>query len=257
MKFSCLQKWMVSGLLFLACFSTSSWAVRNGETAYSGAYAAVIGLTSKCSAVVIHPRALLTAAHCSGLLNERENNTVYFSSLNSGTDVVIQKIYVDPFYEEAAWGSRTFAVNDDFALVILKDPIRDANVVAHIPRIISDTSLSDQDTMMAVGFGVYRTTAHVVDDNKARRKANYRLEKIKGSVFFLRTLTPYVGACSGDSGGGFLRVSPDGKNSELVGILTAQGGICGDPDQYDNAESVFAHLSWIKQNLLKEGIALE
>jgi len=244
-------------LPFLLCLSMESWAVKRGPIAMGPAYAAVIGLEG-CSAVVIHPRAFLTAGHCNSHIY-RGSNTVYFPNRDSSSRVEIKDIFINEGYEENEEPGGKFKINDDIALVVLSEPIQEAAILANIPNIIDEKSLNQAETLTAVGLGMYKTwgTSYLGDwDNSDKHMAPYRLEQKNVSVDYLKAQTPGVGICGGDSGGALLRVSPDGKKSELVGILTATGGECGGSDQTDYAESVSSHLDWIKKNLQKEEISL-
>jgi secreted trypsin-like serine protease len=264
MKFETVKKIVACSLPVLACFSTQSWAVKKGALAHGPAYSAVIALQGKtpeagCSAVVIHPRAFLTAAHCEEFIGKGINH-IFYPDRNSDHRLSIQSIYVDPNFNPRVSLGGSFSVNDDIALVILKKPIDDATIVSHIPKIIAESSLSPNDTLMAVGLGMYKMEQYAQlgdENNSERRMAPYHLQETRGSVDFIMSPTPGIGFCGGDSGGALLRVSADGQTSELVGILTATGGICGGNHQMNYAESVSAHLGWIKANLQREGIALE
>ncbi|MFL5814134.1 MAG: trypsin-like serine protease [Bdellovibrionia bacterium] len=266
MNLDTTKKIIAWGFPLLACLSTPSWAVVKGALAYGPAYSAVIGIEGRspgsgCSAVVIHPRALLTAAHCLEFLGNGYNHFSY-PSRNSDHRLYISKIYEDPYYNARVSLRGQFNANDDIALVILKKPIEDQDILSHIPKITEESSLSPDETLMAVGLGMYKQGRSLIlgdDDNSERRTAPYRLQQKRSSVDFLKAVTPGMGMCGGDSGGALLRVSSDGAQSQLVGILTATGGsgVCGDADQTDYAESVSSHLNWIKENLQKEGITLE
>lgn len=252
------------GLSILASLSMDGWAVQNGMIAHGPAYSAVIGLQGSseqggCTAVVIHPRAFLTAAHCKDFI-DKGFNLISYPDRNTDHHLSIIAIYVDEKYNPRIGWKGDFKVNDDLALAILKDPIEDATILSHIPKIIDESVLAPNDTLMAVGLGMYRMVgaARLGDRNNSdKRMAPYRLQEKRSSVDFLKASIPGVGMCDGDSGGGLLRVSSDGKSSELVGILTAIGGNCGGKNQTDYAESVSSHLDWIKTNLQKEGISLE
>jgi secreted trypsin-like serine protease len=258
MKFDTTKKIIAWGLPVLACLSTQSWAVKKGILVQSPAYSAVIGLEG-CSAVMIHPRAFLTAAHCQPLIGKGINHFSY-PDRNSDHRLSIKAIYVDEFYNPKVSWKGEFNANDDIALVILKNPIDDAAILSHIPKIAAESSLAPDETLMAVGLGMYtqQSFSRLGDqDNSDKRMAPYRLLEKRSSVDFLRATTPGAGICGGDSGGALLRVSSDGSQVELVGILTASGGVCGKSNQTDYAESVSSHLDWIKENLQKEGITLE
>lgn len=243
-------------LAIAASFSMASHAVVRGEIAQGPAYAAVIGIDS-CSAVVIHPRAILTAGHCGPHLSTG-TYTAYFASRSDYQDIQVKSVIINEGYVDDISWSGEFKINGDIALLILKDPITDPTILAHIPKIVDDRLLAKNEVLQAVGLGLYEEGpfSQLGDmDNSDKRVATYRIVEKRASTYFLTGIQEGVGFCGGDSGGGLLRVSPDGTKSELVGILTATGGRCGNNSYNAYAESVSSHLDWIRKNLQKEGIS--
>lgn len=238
-----------------ASFTLATHAVVKGEIANGSAYAAVIGIDS-CSAVVIHPQAILTAAHCGPHL-DTGRYAVHFPDRSETKSIDVKSVLVNPGYVDDISWSGEFKINDDIALLILSDPIDDPVILAHIPKIIDEGLLSKNEIVQAVGLGIHEQGpfAQLGDmDNSDKRVAPYKIVDKKLSTYYLSGTQSGVGLCGGDSGGALLRVSEDGSSSQLLGILTATGGRCGDNRETAYAESVASHLDWIRKSLKKEGI---
>ena len=213
-------------LFFLFFVHATSQAIVNGAIANDPIHQSVVGF-SQCSAVLIHPRVLLTAAHCGAVISEGGQN-LYFSKLGGDS----RWVDVLGFHAQPRWQPQTLdpqkqliAVNDDIAVIVLRDALERSEWPSSFPKL-ADTNDSPRpdEELLAVGFGLYRQSRFRFDSDKNsyRRSANYRIQTKKSSVFFIKSTTAGVGVCFGDSGGALF--SQRQGQIILQGILTTIGG---------------------------------
>jgi hypothetical protein len=177
----------------------------------SSRFPSVVWAGGECSAVVVHPRLVVLAAHCG--LGAR------IIELGDGSFVEA--------YECHAIASPAFA-GRDLAYCVL-DEMNALDRDGIIPPLTScelDALVPGIDVVM-VGFG----------DSEADGGAGTRREAVATLVELgdeLEVQRPSVGTCSGDSGGGaFVRVDGDGGAWRFAGVLSS--GVtedCSDGPSY-------------------------
>ena len=202
---------------------------------------------SLCSGTIVHPRVVLTAAHC--VLNVRDDPrriTVLFdqaASRRQALDVIIHPGFLKNVrnrpltsganrLEHARTEIDVLALSKDFALVLLHRPIPDGyDVVAPVPRGFRD---SHGSTKLIAGYGVVGASRSM--DRLSLRFAevmgNSRLDEgtVTGGseiVMFSKYLNgARVNVCSGDSGGPILVVGQTASRLHQLAVTSAGDGDC-------------------------------
>lgn len=158
--------------------------------AQANPFHSVMQLNSNCSAVLVHPRLVITAAHC-------VTHSAYIVELD-GKEYRTEKIMEHESYKEQD-------PHYDFALILLREPVEGAHLINAIPKI--ENSFDGRGgPVIAVGFGDRRSPS-LSNDKHATQKLKimpYEVEKYepRGSLAVIKPTEKDVGLCRGDSGGG-------------------------------------------------------
>jgi len=263
-------------ILFVTSFSGPVLAVHNGKSAINKGARAVIGFRGDenyfgCTGVVIHPRVILTAAHCAHLIHKGQINEVFFTSRDSTPtsievlDVHKHKNFVENFSQkDPVTGQYQSTIDYDIAVVTLKEPITNKNILGEIPRLPTADDLvagPDAPPYVATGMGMYQTGGkNYLGDEKNSQKLSlkYFIRQVNLTVLILKSRVQDAGICQGDSGGGiFLDQSRDSNSPPvLVGIISAMTEFCGKRGEDNYAESVLPHIPFITESARQDGIEL-
>jgi Trypsin len=198
---------------------------------------------SWCSATIVHPRVVLTAAHCALMgLDSSRRITVLFeraASRREALDVILHPGFLKnartphtPELRRPEHSRPVIDVSKDLALILLHRPIPEGyDVVAPVPRGFRDSYVS---TKLIAGYG--RVRASRSTDRPSLRFAelqgNSRLDKgaLTGTDEIVM-LSKYsngarVNVCSGDSGGPILVVDPGGSRLQQLAVTSAADEDC-------------------------------
>jgi hypothetical protein len=214
--------------------------------------------TSLCSATIVHPRAVLTAAHC--VLNGREVSRrmiVLFeggASPRQALDVVIHPAYLK-MIRSRTYKPPTHSVQSsrqaidpsviaaDLALVLLHRPIPEAHeVVAPVPRGFRDHRTA---TKLIAGYGTidaYRSIERV-SLHFAELQGNSRLDEgaLTGEGEIIMESRYRDGArvnvCAGDSGGPILVLDRATSRWHQLAVTSAADQHCREVAIYASIDS--------------------
>jgi Trypsin len=207
------------GLLGLA--GPAAAIVGGAEEAGPLAQASVMVLSSKggvCSAVVVAPDVVLTAAHCATGADEHR---VHWRGTD-GQPVLIAPSarMVHPGYDARAIAARRRSI--DLALVRLPEPLPDRFAAA----ALSAARPLPAEALAVAGYGVVRE-GDARSSGTFRRAAIRAVEPYGPSTILVWAEGDAAGACQGDSGGPIVRAAAPGIAAITTWSTGPKGRACG------------------------------
>ncbi len=257
---------LFSGLFFGLLFTPATFSqndIIGGRPVAEHAWQSVVALRTTttdeafCGGNLIHPRWVITAAHC--LKQEIEGieqrysaaDIVVFAGSHNLQDkqkaqrIAVRRIIIHP-------GFKTNAGDHDIALLELAE-----NARSPFMRLFGLDPLP-QTSVTTVGWGslnkegkgrypdrLYQVTIPVVARDKCQQASLYR-NRISKNMLCAGLAKGGKDSCTGDSGGPLmLRQISDGKYYQ-VGIVSHGHG-CGRANQYGVYTLIPAYINWIKR----------
>ncbi|MBN2343079.1 MAG: trypsin-like serine protease [Deltaproteobacteria bacterium] len=177
------------------------------DTPHVGALLNINTIRSFCTATLISPTWVITAAHC---LNNHTPTDVLFSNSTEAGELGTPTYSVRQFVVHPEYQADSFV--NDLALIELNAPVEDATP-ATLPTAISDTDiLNDPPLFIGYGYDEYRVSG-------IRKAAEIQIESVGNATFTGRYNEELeTGACFGDSGGAV--VTSLTPYRELLGVIS-------------------------------------
>jgi secreted trypsin-like serine protease len=188
--------------LFLAGFTTTANAIVGADQGEKLPSAHMLMVLREggavCSGVVVHPRVVLTAAHCVGVAPASVR--IHFRSMNGRHELITPThLTRHPAYKVDAIKTRSKSI--DLALIHLKDDL---------PAPFTALSLHEKapvtgDPLIVTGFGLsIEASPETMGILRAAHLQTITPYGSSAIVLWAKGASGDAGACQGDSGGGIL-----------------------------------------------------
>lgn len=225
--------------------SETTTEIIGGESSPAGAYSAtgalLKGWAYRCTATLIRPDVILTAAHC---LEDTGYGDFAFTldrDVSDGADDPVPVIitHQHPDYKARGKPLDVGQVND-VGVAVLARPITDVPLeILHTTSIGPDIAIGDELQISGYGVNVWfaRATAGL------KREARVYVDGV--SLWELRTVAADPQPCTGDSGAPLMRETPAGRR--LIGIVIRGAGESYRCDNGAIASRIVPYVDWIEE----------
>ena len=210
----------------------------------------VVEVRNKCTGVLIHERALVTAAHCVADLAPNTGDKNFWAdnfdidNYGGGSYLGTVRINVHPDY--AGTGSGYVGDDGDDVAVVKLTSGSFGFPDSHRHRIYTG-SMDTIGVMRLFGRGV---TSHEGGGSGVLRKMVFDPNWVGPKHFLMDAQTSRL--CKGDSGGPAMDILPDGVTRVVAGLATSieipyEGAMCAKPDGKQRAVRLQDKVRWIDQ----------
>lgn len=211
-----------------------------GAPAETGQFSAVVMLDSGCTASVIHPQYLVTAAHCvrSGEVRRayvdnvlsvrlRDDGSLWIDDENATEPLEIESCVLHPRSEEQGF---------DLAVCLL------VTATELQPTNLAHEGASEGETVLLVGYGFDQADGEAGTKRYVESSVSGITTEMDGQELLIGDAQ--MGTCRGDSGGPAFRIASDGQTLSLLGLLSGgESGLCG----FGWYTNLSLHLAWLAE----------
>lgn len=163
---------------------TPETRIYGGEVAETCQFPTTAGGTKKCTATLIHPKVVISAAHC------RPLGTVFFGEYRKKP----------AFTRKTKWCELTSVQSSDAQICVLEEPVNDLPLAPIIQGCESEKIKVGAKVILS-GFGLDENDPANADDSYKNEKRWVETEIVRVSKDALHIGKDGKGGCNGDSGG--------------------------------------------------------